>query len=122
MFLSGKPLTHSVDVCCCRLRFLPLLGGSGCADAGGGVGAGLNMVTLTLTPSVRTSLWKRRLDKDDCLLKVTQLVKRLHQYSALAVNFLQSSFDNDGTLTPIACNNLHSNPLESQICQDAFFA
>ena len=56
MCLSGKPLTHAVVVCSCRLRFFPVLVDGGCANADGGLGLGLIMVTLTLTPSVCTSL------------------------------------------------------------------
>ena len=56
MCLSGKPLTHSVVVCFCRLPLFPALVDGGCAEADGGVGLGLIMVTLTLTPSVCTSL------------------------------------------------------------------
>ena len=49
MCLSGKPLTHSVVVCFCRLPLFPALVDGGCAEADGGLGLGLIMVTLTLT-------------------------------------------------------------------------
>lgn len=121
----GGPDTQSALVCCCRLRFccrlLPVAvvdavacwrgSGSGCCASGSKVS------TLTLTPSVDTSQWKRLEDLADCLAKGKQLVNWPHQCSLLSTKCLQPSLVSEGTLTPASLSSLPTARLiRTQVC------